>query len=299
MTDSDWKNRTRRFYDAEASDYRNLYSTDQETYPANRIRLRHVLEALQECGARTVLDLGCGSGFPLAAMLDAGLDAVGVDFSENMVAEARALLSERGHDPDRARLGDAENADSVPSAKYDAVVALGVFPHVIDEPAVVGNMARALRPGGRFIAEFRNAVFSAFTLNEYSLPFYMEAFVDSVGALGDDTPLRSATEAFYGNAFNIPDQPAPFDLSSDTGELTYQQLLAKFHNPLAISELLGPAGLRLEHNIYYHFHVAPPSLEGQDPSAYREKSLHMEQRLARDWRGAFMASAFVSVAVKD
>ena len=93
MTDPDRKNRTRKFYDAAASDYRSLYGDDPEGYPANRIRLQHVLEVLRESGARKVLDLGCGSGFPLAAMLDAGLNAVGVDFSDNMVTRISCIWS--------------------------------------------------------------------------------------------------------------------------------------------------------------------------------------------------------------
>ena len=300
MSEISWKERARRFYDDEAKGYESMaYGTASGIYPANQIRLGHVLDELRDAGAKRVFDLGCGSGYPLAAMLDAGFDAVGIDFSENMVTEAKALLEKRGHDPERVVLGDGENPDAFPAESFDAVVALGVFPHVIEEPAVIAHMSKALRPGGKFIAEFRNALFSMFTLNEYSLPFYDEAFLASAGALSEDSSLLRASGEFYQKAFGLSaksNEPAP--ATSDSDRLTYKDIVAKFHNPLEIPALLDRAGLRLDHRIYYHFHAAPPALESSHADEFRAASLEMESRLARDWRGMFMASAFVAVADK-
>jgi SAM-dependent methyltransferase len=216
-----------------------------------------------------------------------------------MISEAKALLSERGHDPDRVSVGDGEDAGEYSDGSFDAVVALGVFPHVIDEPAVVGHMSRALRPGGVFIAEFRNALFSAFTLNEYSRPFYSDAFFASVGALDEDSSLRAASDEYYRRAFGLSEASDSAPAADDSGELTYKSLVAKFHNPLDLTEILKPAGLRLDHRVYYHFHAAPPALEASHAAEFRNASLQMESRLAHDWRGMFMASAFVAVAVKE
>lgn len=299
MTETGWKERARRFYDDEASGYEALaYGDGSGVYPANQIRLGHILDELRAAGSQKVFDLGCGSGYPLAAMLDAGFDAVGIDFSENMVTEARALLQRRGHDPERVVLGDGEDANAVPEGSFDAVIALGVFPHVLDEPAVIFHMARALRPGGKFIAEFRNALFSMFTLNEYSRAFYDEAFISSVGALPENSKLRAATDEYYRRAFGVLENDDEAEAGDDGGDLTYKSLVAKFHNPLAISELLEPVGLELDHRVYYHFHAAPPAVESVDPEEFRRISLEMEQRYCRDWRGTFLASAFVAVADK-
>lgn len=296
---SEWKQKARSFYDKEASRYADSsYGDDPRRYPANRIRLRHVLEVLKARVARRLLDVGCGSGTPMLRMLEAGFDASGFDFSDAMVAEARRLLSENGHDPGRVTKGDAESQAPFAAGQFDAVTALGVFPHVIDEPRLIANMARALRPGGVFLAEFRNALFSAFTLNRYSYDFYRTAFLESPGVLPMESGLGKRVETFYKSAFGMS-ETSPQAATAGPGELTYADLLAKFHNPLTVPDLLGHAGLQWQENIYYHFHVAPPAFQQSDWGEFRRLSLDMEDRFCRDWRGTFMASAFIAVAVKQ
>ena len=295
---SSWKERARTFYDREAAAYQQTsYGEDPERYPANSIRLKHVLSTLRAAGTSKVLDVGCGSGYPLAVMLDEGIDAVGFDFSEPMVSAARDLLEGRGHDPDRASVGDAEDPATFPAGPFDAVTALGVFPHVLSEPRVIRNMAGVLGPGGLFVAEFRNGLFSAFTLNRYSFDFFLESFFDSVGVLEKDSALRHRAEEFYRTAFQLPAASESPDHDA-TPSTSYAELLTRFHNPLTVGELLAPAGLEWQRNIFYHFHAAPPAVEESDRAEFRARSLEMEFRFSDDWRGLFMASAFVAVAGK-
>ena len=69
---------------------------------------------------------------------------VGVDPTANQVAEA----ARRGGGPHYARSG----ADALPfaSGSLDAVVACLVFEHIESVDAAIGEVARVLRPGGRF-----------------------------------------------------------------------------------------------------------------------------------------------------
>jgi hypothetical protein len=45
--------------------------------------------------------------------------------------------------------------------------------------------------------------------------------------------------------------------------------------------------------LFYHYHCLPPMLEAQVPELFRRESLRMED--PEDWRGHFMASAFLLV----
>ena len=45
--------------------------------------------------------------------------------------------------------------------------------------------------------------------------------------------------------------------------------------------------------LFYHYHALPPMLEAAAPELFRRASVAMED--PRDWRGHFMASAFVLV----
>ncbi len=78
----------------------------------------------------------------------------------------------------------------------------------------------------------------------------------------------------------------------------YDAVLSQFHNPFELDGLFGEAGLRIDRKHFYHFHGLPPMFEGAYPELFRTLSLEME-RDPGDWRGHFMASAFVVEAVKE
>jgi trans-aconitate methyltransferase len=95
-------------------------------------------------GERT-LDLGCGEGSLTESIVAAGATVVGVDVSEEMIAAAKA----RGLD---ARLIDAEQLPF--EHEFDAVFSNAALHWVRDHDAMLAGVHRALKPGGRFVAEF-------------------------------------------------------------------------------------------------------------------------------------------------
>jgi trans-aconitate methyltransferase len=92
-----------------------------------------------------ILDLGCGDGALTAELARTGAAVLGVDPSEDMLAAASA----RGLN---VQIGDAR---SLPfDAEFDAVFSNAVL-HWVPEPEQAAVCIRAaLRPGGRFVAEF-------------------------------------------------------------------------------------------------------------------------------------------------
>ena len=96
-------------------------------------------------GYDRVLDVGTGEGqvARLAAAQGSSLVA-GIDPTANQVVEA----TKRGGGPVYARSG----ADALPFADeaFDAVVACLVFEHIEAVDAAIDEVARVLRPGGRF-----------------------------------------------------------------------------------------------------------------------------------------------------
>jgi trans-aconitate methyltransferase len=96
-----------------------------------------------------ILDLGCGTG-DLAAEIAAasGANVRGMDFSEAMVARAREKY------PDiRFWTGDAQ--DFTLDAPVDAVFSNAALHWMKRRPeGVVASVWGALKPGGRFVAEF-------------------------------------------------------------------------------------------------------------------------------------------------
>ena len=96
-------------------------------------------------GAGRVLDLGCGTGFFLAELVERQPHAVGLDISHDMLRVSVQYVP-------GARLvtGDAERLPFRPG-RFDAVFCKGSLHHTRDHVGFLGNCRSALAPGGRLI----------------------------------------------------------------------------------------------------------------------------------------------------
>src|SRR6516225_8913807 len=104
-----------------------------------------VLEWLNPQPGEYILDLGCGDGQLTQRIGDSGAHVLGADESPNMVAAAR----ERGVEAEQA------NAEQLPfrDGTFDAVFSNAVLHWVRDQDAMMAQVHRVLKPGGRFVAE--------------------------------------------------------------------------------------------------------------------------------------------------
>jgi SAM-dependent methyltransferase len=99
----------------------------------------------------TVLDLGCGAGTDLliaAQMVGPGGRAVGIDLTPSMVRRARQSAAEMGLDHVEVHEGLIESVP-LPDESVDVVISNGVIDLVPDKEAVLSEINRVLRPGGR------------------------------------------------------------------------------------------------------------------------------------------------------
>jgi trans-aconitate methyltransferase len=94
-----------------------------------------------------ILDLGCGPGQLTAKIAEAGAHVVGIDSSPDMIGQARQNYPKLDF-----RLLNATQFNF--PEEFDAVFSNAVLHWVTDAEAAVRNIAEALRPGGRFVAEF-------------------------------------------------------------------------------------------------------------------------------------------------
>lgn len=104
-----------------------------------------ILARLSPQPGERILDLGCGDGVLTAQIAASGATVVGIDASPEMIAAATL----RGLD------GRVMDARSLPfDAEFDAVFSNAALHWIPQADQVVAGVARALRPGGRFVAEF-------------------------------------------------------------------------------------------------------------------------------------------------
>ena len=105
-----------------------------------------------------VLDLGCGYGWHCKYAVEQGAaEALGLDLSEKMIAEARA----RNADP-RIRYEVCGIAEySYPAGYYDLVVSNLALHYLADLDDIYRKVFSTLRPGGVFLFNIEHPVFTA------------------------------------------------------------------------------------------------------------------------------------------
>jgi SAM-dependent methyltransferase len=104
-----------------------------------------VLDLLNPSPSERILDLGCGDGVLTEKIAASGATVVGVDGAPDMVNAAK----NRGLD---AHVMDGMNLRF--NSEFDAVFSNAALHWMKSDPdAVIAGVGRALKPGGRFVAE--------------------------------------------------------------------------------------------------------------------------------------------------
>jgi SAM-dependent methyltransferase len=282
--------------------YDDYYRSDAAYPPVHTALVR---ELLQRRGARTVLDAGCGPASMLRDLQLPGLDRYGFDLTPEMVVEARRVLAEQGVAPGQVWQGSVldPGAYAPPGAAdrthFDAALCFGVLPHVPPEAdsVVLANLAAAVGSGAVVACEARNMLFALFTLNRYSRELFgRELIREGELAQSAEPAERAALEAALRQLDGQFRMDLPPVRKGYEGEPGYDEVLSRTHNPFILREQAVAAGLQDVTLLFYHYHRLPPMLDGLVPGLQRRESVAMEDPL--DWRGYFMASAFIVVGTK-
>jgi SAM-dependent methyltransferase len=107
------------------------------------------LVPLRQAGARTILELGCGTGNDAARLADAGYSVTAVDLSSEAIGRARARYGSVA----RFVIADMTQRLPFPGGSFDAVmsnVAMHMFPDAVTR-AVFAEVERVVRSGGLFL----------------------------------------------------------------------------------------------------------------------------------------------------
>lgn len=143
----------RRWWDADADDYHDEHGeflglADLVWCPEN-VREEDV-RLLGDVAGRRIVEVGCGAASCSRYLAARGADVVAVDVSAGMLRHARAGNAKAGMtfplvQADVAALPLADGAFDI------AFSAFGAIPFVADSAAAMREVARVLRPGGRWV----------------------------------------------------------------------------------------------------------------------------------------------------
>lgn len=139
------------------------------------LQRRYEAPLMERLGGRTeglrVLEIGCGRGVGTEIIFRrfGAREVHAFDLDPDMIEQARHRLSNYPADRLKLYVGDAaaidEEADS-----FDAVFDFGIIHHIRDWPRAVSEVARVLRPGGRFFFE----EVTTHALNRWSYRTFLE-----------------------------------------------------------------------------------------------------------------------------
>lgn len=105
-----------------------------------------LIQLLDPRKGERILDLGCGTGQLTQKIAERGADVLGLDASPEMIGQARQNFPSL-----QFLLKDAAAMEFL--EEFDAVFSNAALHWMLDAPAVAKGMFRALRKGGRLVAE--------------------------------------------------------------------------------------------------------------------------------------------------
>jgi SAM-dependent methyltransferase len=133
-----------------------------------------------------VVDLCCGFGRHTLALRERGVDAVGIDLSHELLAQARALPGGERLDGRLVR-GDAQRIPMVAGAASAVIVMFSSFGYFGEEGDrdVLREIARTLRPRGRVVLDLMNPARVRAELVPHSRSEARGALIEERRALAD------------------------------------------------------------------------------------------------------------------
>lgn len=110
----------------------------------------HMLDLIG--GGKTVLDVGCATGYLARALVERGCQVSGVELVPEAAEEARPVL-------DQLVVGDLTTLDlaaELGEARFDCVVAGDILEHLADPAPVLRSLVGLLAPGGSVVVSTPN-----------------------------------------------------------------------------------------------------------------------------------------------
>lgn len=138
-----------------------------------------VLEASGIGPGDTVLDVACGPGLVACYFAERADQVTGIDLTPAMIEQARRLQESKGLANLDWRVGDVTTLP-FPDASFSVVFTRYSFHHILDTKAVLAEMKRVCKPGGRVVV-----------VDVYSTDAEQGAAYDRVEKLRDPSHVRA------------------------------------------------------------------------------------------------------------
>lgn len=135
------KEKTKQHFNETAADYNN--SNDGKFVTP---MYASFLKEIHKSQTGRILDVGCGNGNLFSFLSNEQYELFGIDFSENMIAEAKKYFSEKAS----FFVADAEELPFADNT-IDIITCNASFHHYVHPNTVLAEMKRVLKDGGKLL----------------------------------------------------------------------------------------------------------------------------------------------------
>jgi len=257
---------TLHYFKTHAQDWQNKAKpSDENKFNIIKQRNGYVVEVIKDREeTRLVLDIGCGTGDLVCEIAKAGIKAIGVDFSQDMVELAlkKAITEQLGN----AHFECCSIFDfDFSKQKFDVISANGFIEYISqNELNDLFNFAyEALAHNGSLVVSSRNRLFNIFSLNAYTQHEITESAVEGL--------LEEAIALASGESLEDLSKRKPISFQKvDTKHAnTGIDVTTRYqYTPLQLITLLKDKGFNAVEIYPIHIHCAPPVFTNKHPEIH-------------------------------
>jgi SAM-dependent methyltransferase len=198
----------------------------------------NTLARLPELRGNKVLDLGCSTGFYSEYALGKGAEVTGIDASQKLIDLLRAKVKST-----KLKLYCADIGQPMPflkSGDYDVIICSLVMDYIKDWNALLAELYRVLKKGGRLVIATGHPFSSYLYLKRLRKPesyFAFKMIEDTWAVMGAQPfktryyirPLHEVLRPIIESQFKIIsiDEPAPDERCKEISPETYKKLLER------------------------------------------------------------------------
>jgi 2-polyprenyl-3-methyl-5-hydroxy-6-metoxy-1,4-benzoquinol methylase len=242
------------------------------------------------------LDIGCGSGELVFEIAERKINAVGIDFADEMIALCEKKRLEKGNLNVEFFLKsflEYEPADE----SFDLISGLGLIEYISpgELKVLIERCKNWLRRDGKLVLGSRNRLFNLFSLNDYT---EVEIGLGTLEQLMGES-VAIATSATVAEAIQRLKEKSAYLTSPETHPKTGIDVATRYqYTPGELVRLLEEAGFNAETLFGVHYHAFPPDFIRENEPLHVDTANHLFETAAKDHRLIPSSSTFVIVAQK-
>ena len=210
---------------------------------------------------------------------------MGIEKSKGQIDEAIKLNGKQIKD--KIVQGSVSYLEKIDDGSFDIILAIGIFQYLSDKDfkKTFENFNRILSPKGILIATFQNLFFDLFTFNRFTLDFYFNNLFNDKKIRIPAVPAE--LKKYLTKFMPYGDKPQKDKVRAR------DNIYVRLSNPLTIKDDLTRLNFKINKLYYYDFSGLPPEMKLKFPSFANKVEKSLELKNSENWRGAFMANAFI------